>query len=91
MKKFIQASIFGGVMLTSALAFADAARSVAADGDTKTAAIAAAKASASATYGDRITSWGDSTCSSKTIHPNQYDQSVTKTVWTCQVDFTTSK
>lgn len=91
MKKFIQAVIFSGIVLTSALAYADVARTVAADGDTRTAAIAAAKASAAVSYGNNITSWGESNCSSRTIHPNQYDQSVTATVWTCQVDFTTSK
>jgi hypothetical protein len=91
MKKYIQATIVGVIMLTSALAYADVARTVAADGDTRTAAMAAAKASATASYGDRITSWGESNCSSKTIHPDQYDQTVTATVWTCQVDFTTSK
>jgi hypothetical protein len=91
MKKFIQTSIVGGVMLTSALAFADVARSSTGQGDTQTAAVAAAKTSATKEYGSDITSWGEKSCSSKTIRPNQYDQSVTATQWTCQVDFTTKK
>ncbi|HEY0306557.1 MAG TPA: hypothetical protein VGB94_00200 [Acidobacteriaceae bacterium] len=79
------------LLLLSTLAYASVARSATGQGDTREAAIADAKSSATSRYGDTVTSWDSTTCSSKTIHPNQYDQSVTATQWSCQVDFTTSK
>jgi hypothetical protein len=91
MKAIIRASTVVAVMLACMVAYADVARSATGSGDTQTAAIADAKNSAAARYGDSITSWGYTHCSSRTIHPNQYDQSVTATVYDCQVDFTTSK
>jgi hypothetical protein len=91
MKRFIQATTFVVVMLAAVLAYATVARSATGSGSTREAAIADAKSSATARYKDDVTSWGEIHCSSQTTHPNQYDQSVTATVWNCQVDFTTSK
>jgi hypothetical protein len=91
MKKFIQATTFVVVMLAAVFAYAAVARSATGSGSTQEAAIADVKSSATARYGDDVASWGEIHCSSHTIHPNQYDQSVTATEWRCQVDFTTSR
>ena len=86
MKKLVVLLI---LLLTAGIAYASVARSATGQADNRASAISAAKDSASARYGDRIESWGDTDCSTKTVHPNSYDPSVTATVWVCTVDFTT--
>jgi hypothetical protein len=91
MKTLTKTTAFALMMLASTLAYAVVARSATGSGPTQAAAVADAKSTATAQYGDDVAAWGAVTCSSQVIHPNQYDQSVTATQWTCEVDFTTSK
>jgi hypothetical protein len=74
--------------LTSAIAYAEVARSAFGKGTTKTEAIGAAKGAAQDKYRDSITSWGTIDCSQKTGKANMYAVNDT-TWWECSVDYTT--
>jgi hypothetical protein len=74
--------------LTTAVAYAEVARSAFGKGATKTEAISAAKGAAQDKYRDSITGWGAIDCSQKTGKANMYAVNDT-TWWECSIDYTT--